>query len=94
MNHLVRRVVVHPNLFEHDLLLFGEFSRVEYRVEKHVAENIDRERDVMIDDLCVVAGRLFIGERVEIAADAIHGLRDLARRPKFRPLEEHMLDEV
>ena len=33
VDHIVGRVVVHPDLFEHDLLLFSEFARREGRVK-------------------------------------------------------------
>ena len=94
MNHFVRRVVVHPDFFEHDLLLFGNLARIEGRVQEHVGKNVDRQRNVTVDDFGVVAGRFFIGESVEIAADAVHRLGDGAGRSAFGTLEEHVLDEV
>ena len=80
VNQLVGRVLVHLDLFEHDLLLFGQLLRIEERMQKHIREHVERQRHVPVDDLCVVAGRLFIGEGVEIAADAVHRLGDLRAR--------------
>src|SRR5579875_1206695 len=47
-----------------------------------------------IHDFCVVAGRLFVGECIEIAADRIHRFGDLACRAPLRSFEEHVFDEV
>ena len=44
--------------------------------------------------LRVIAGRFFIGKRVEIAADAVHRFGDIARAAPRRSLEEHVLDEM
>ena len=64
------------------------------RTLHHVAEQIDRERQVLVEHLDVVA-RVFLGrERVELAADRVDLLRDLLRRPRRRALEEHVLDEM
>jgi hypothetical protein len=94
VDHLVRRVVVHPDFFEHDLLFFGDLARVEGRMQEHVAENVDGERDVTVDHLGVVAGRLFIRERVEVAAHAVHRFGDGSRRAPLRPFEQHVLDQM
>ena len=48
----------------------------------------------MVDDLRVVAGRFFIRKGVEVSADRIHGLGDLARAAALGPLEEHVLDQM
>ena len=77
VDQLVGRVLVHLDLFEDDLLLFRQFLRVEVRVQEHVREHVERQRHVPVDHLGVVAGRLFIGERVEVSADAVHRFGDL-----------------
>jgi hypothetical protein len=94
VDHLVGRVVVHFDLFEHDFLLFGELLRVEERVLEHIREHVERQRNVAIDHLGVVAGRLFIGKGVEASAHAVHRFSDLAGITPRGPLEEHVLDEV
>ena len=52
---------------------------IERRVQKHVRQHVERQRHVAVDDFCVIAGRLFVGEGVEVSADAVHRLGDLPR---------------
>ena len=59
-----------------------------------VGQDVDRERQVLVEHLDVVAGVFLRGERVELAADRVDRLRDVLRRPRRRALEEHVLDEV
>jgi hypothetical protein len=94
VNHLIGRIVVHLDLFEHDFLFFREFRRGEDRVQEHIGEHVDRERNVMVDHLSVIAGRFLIGKGVEVTTHPIHRLRDLARAPPLRSLEEHVFDQM
>ena len=49
---------------------------------------------MLVEDLDVVAGVFLRGEGVELAADRVDRLRDVFRRPRRRPLEEHVLDKM
>ena len=80
VHDLARRVVVHLDLFEHDLLLARQVVGSEARVLQHVGEHVDGARQMAVDDVRVEARRLFVGHRVELAADRVHLLGDLARR--------------
>ena len=58
-------------------------------------EDVDRERQVLVEHLDVVARVFLGGERVELAADRVDRLRDvLGRCGVAGALEEHVLDEV
>ena len=59
-----------------------------------VRQQIDRKRQVLVEDLDVVAGVLLRRERVELAADRVDRLRDVLGRARVGALEEHVLDEV
>ena len=63
-------------------------------MEEHVAEDVHRQRRVTVDDLGVVTGRLFIGERIEASADAVHRLGDCASAAPLGPFEQHVFDEM
>ncbi len=91
---VLRRVVVHADLFEHDVALFAQLGVGEERSQEHVGQNVDRERQMPVDDLRVEQRRLFIGRRVEVAADRVHLFGDRARTAAARPFEQHMLEEV
>ena len=62
--------------------------------QHHVAQQIGRERQMLVEHLDVVAG-VFLGrERVELPANRVDLLGDLLRGPIRRALEEHVLDEM
>jgi len=94
VDQIVGRVLDHLDLFEDDALLLRDFARRERRPHQHVAEQIDRRRQVLVEDFDVVARIFLRGEGVELAADRVDRLRDLLRRPRRRALEEHVFDEV
>ena len=70
--------------------LFGR----ERRPQHDVGEQIHGERQVLVEDLDVVAGVFLRRERVELAADRVNRLRDVFGGARVGPLEEHVLDEV
>ena len=59
-----------------------------------VGEDVDGERQVLVEHLEVIAGVFLRREGVDLAADRIHLLRDFFRAPCRRALEQHVLDEV
>ncbi len=93
-DEVVGGVLDHVDLFEDDLLLLGHLRGVEERVEDDVAEDLDREGQVLVEHLEVERGVLLGGEGVHVAADRVHLGRDALRRAGLRALEDHVLDEV
>jgi hypothetical protein len=63
-------------------------------VQNDVGQKLDGQRQVLVENLDVVARVLLGGERVELAANGIDRLRDVFRRSRVRALEEHVLDEM
>ena len=94
VDEVVRRVLDHLDLFEDDLLLALDVVGAERRVADDVGEDVDGQRQVLVEHLDVVA-RVFLGrERVELAADGIDRLSNVLGGAAARSLEEHVLDEV
>ncbi len=94
VDEIVRRVLDHLDLFDDDLLFALDIVDAERRIADDVGEDVDREREMLVEDLDVVARVFLGGERVELSADRIDRLRDVFGRPARRSLEEHVLDEV
>ena len=94
VDEVVRHVLDHLDLFDHDLLLALDIVGCERRVPYDVGEDVDGEREVFVEDFDVVARVFLGGEGVELAADRVDRLRDVFRRPRCRALEEHVLDEM
>src|SRR5207253_8032257 len=66
----------------------------ETRVREDVGEQGEGERQVVGEELAVVAGVLLAGEGVQDAARGVDLLRDVRRPPPLRALEEQVLEEV
>jgi hypothetical protein len=84
----------HLDLFEDDALLALDVLGLQRGAHDHVGQQVDGERQVLVEHLDVVAGVLLRREGVELTTDRIDRLRYLLRGPALRALEEHVLDEV
>ncbi len=92
---VARSVEVHVHLLDDHALLAVDLLRVELRVPEHVGEDVERDRPVLARAADVVARVLLAREGVELAADPVDLVADVARgRPVLRALEEHVLREV
>ena len=69
-------------------------SGAERRVHDDVGEDVEGERQMLVEHLDVVAGVFLRRERVQLAADGVDGLGDVLGRSRRGALEEHVLDEV
>ena len=93
--HVFRRLVaVHRELLFDDVAFLGDLRRREGGAEEHVQQHVEQLRHARRLRAAVEAGMLLVGEGVQVAADALHRLRDLRRGAAARALEEQVLDEV
>jgi hypothetical protein len=92
VHELLRRVLVHRDLLEHDIALVIELG--EPRCEHHVGHHRDRLLDVAVGHAGVDDGVLARGRRVQLGAHRVEYLGDLLRVVGRRALEEQVLDEV
>ena len=92
VHELLRRVLVHRDLLEHDLALLVELG--ERRREDHVRHHLERVLDVTVGHARVDDRVLARGRRVQLGAHRVEGLCDLLRVVRAGPLEQHVLDEV
>ena len=87
-------VHVHLDFFEDNLLLVLDVTRIEARVKAEVADNIQSDREMLIENFGVEADLLFGGEGVQHAADGIHFSGDGFGGTALGALEDHVLDEM
>ena len=78
VDELLRRVLVHRDLLEHDLALGVEL--VEERREDHVAHHVERRLEVDVGHARVDDGVLARRRGVELAAELVEDLGDLEGR--------------
>jgi hypothetical protein len=92
VHELLRRVLVHRDLLEHDLPLLVDLG--ERGGEDHVGHHLERRLDVMIRDAGVDDGVLAGGRSVQLGAHGVERLGDLLRVEAARALEQEVLDEM
>ena len=63
-------------------------------MQHKVGDDVEGQREMLVEHFRVEADQLLGGERVQIAADRIDGARDILGGTPRRPLEQHVLDEV
>ena len=77
VHELLRLVLVHRDLLEHDLALGVELG--EGRREDHLAHHVERDLELLVGDARVDDGVLARGGGVQLAAEAVEDLGDLLR---------------
>ena len=89
-----RLVLVHVDLFEDDLALGLDLVRAERRRPHDVAEDVEAQLEVLVDQAGVEGRVLLGGEGVHVAADRVDGLGDVAGAAGVGALEQQVLEEV
>ena len=92
VDEILRRVLHHRDLLEHDLPLGVEVR--ERRREDHVRHHVERPLEMTVGDARVDDRGLARRRGVELAAHLVEDLGDLLGRVRARTLEEQVLDEV
>ena len=92
VDEVVRGVLDHRDLLEHDLTLRVDVD--ERRPEDHVGHHVERALEPLVGDSRVDDGRLARRRRVQLSAELVEDLGDLLRGVTRRALEQEMLDEV
>ena len=94
VNAILRLVLVHRDLLEHDLPLGVDLVLGQRRPEQHLGEEPEGILGVLVEEPGVKMGGLLAGGRVRGGAHAVEELRDLDRRVTLRALEQQVLEEV
>ena len=94
MHDVTGIVVVHGDLFQDHPTLGVNVSCANKRIGDDIADNLNRQRKIIIENACVVARVLLCGEGIEIAADCFDRRGDLQSIALVRALEQQVLKVV
>src|SRR5262249_7594591 len=87
-------VVAHRDLLEHHVAFDLDIVCGATAAQHHVGDQVDRQLEVRVEHVRVVAGVLPGCERVQLTTDGVHGLGDLHRGTGRRRLEQQVFQEV
>ena len=79
VHEIVGRVLDHLDFLEHDLLFALDIVGGKQRIRDEVRQDVDGQRQMLVEHLDVIAGVLLRGERVELPANGVHLLGDVLR---------------
>lgn len=91
---IVRRVVRLADLLQDDAALALEFRRIEGGMAEDVADDVDTEGEILLQQLDVIGGLLARGVGVDVAADILDRLGDGGGTPALGALEGHVFEEM
>src|SRR5215471_11488791 len=94
VDEVVRVVLVHLDLFENDAPFADDVLGIKYRAKHQVAEDIERNRQMLIQDLDVETDAFLGGKSVHIPTDGVDLAGDLLGGATLGAFEDHMLDEM
>ena len=94
MNEIVRRVLDHFDFFEDHRAHRFQVGIAESRRDNDVGQQIERGIDLLIEHVCVKRRVFLAGERVDVAAEDVDDLGDVAGRSRRRALEYEVLEKM
>ena len=94
MDEVIRRVLDHLDFLGDHFLLALDVVRPERRPHHDVRQHVDRQRQMLVEGLDVIARVFLRGKRVHLPADGVDRLGDVFSAARFGALEQHVLDEM
>src|ERR1051326_442335 len=94
MDKIIRIVLIHLNFFQDHTLFAENILGIESWIEYKIAQNVDGDRQVLIQHLDVEANGFFSGKGVHVAADGIHLAGDIARSARLGAFEHHVFGKM
>ena len=91
---VVGRVVGLADLLQDHRALALELLRIEGRVLQNIGEDVEGERQILLEHLGVICRAFARGVGVEVAADGLDLFGDRARAAPLGAFERHMLEKM
>ena len=91
---VLRVVVAHGDLLEHDVALDLDIVCGTTPAQHHVRDQVDGQFEIGVEHVRVVARVFTGGERVQFTAHRVDGLRDVDCGARRRGLEQQVFQEV
>ena len=92
VDELGRRILVHGDLFEHDLTLLVKVG--ERRPHEHLDHHLERGVEVLVEEARIDQGVLLGRGRIGLAAHVVEDARDVPGAEAVGALEDEVFDEV
>ena len=92
VHQILRRVLRHIDLFQHDALFLFHFHRVEHRPHRQVADDVQGQAHVFVHHLGVKTGAFLGGKGVQLSPHLVHLLGNVPGGAGSGSLEDHVLD--
>ena len=93
-HQIVGGVLRGADLLHDDVLLALQLLGIERGIGQDVGQHVERERHIGLEHARVVGGGFHAGGGIEIAADRLDLLGDLARGAPRGALERHVLEQM
>src|SRR6266851_2864695 len=94
MDQVVGIVLVHLDFFQNYSAFASYVLDIENWIQHQIAEHVESNGQVFVENLDAKTDTLFCGERVDVAADRINLPCDFFRRAVLSAFEDHVLDEM
>src|SRR6266481_1835013 len=94
VQQIFRVVQVHLDFFQDHLAFFFYIFGIELGPQNEIGNDVERNREMLVEHFGVEANLFFGGEGVQHSADGIHLSRNGFRGAPLRAFEDHVLHEM
>src|SRR5262245_51289813 len=94
MHEVVWCVLHHFDLFQNDTPLLFHVLRVKFRIDQQIRQNIEGDRQVLVQYFRTVTNCFLRRESIQMSADGVNLTSDFLGRPMSGSFEKQMLDKM
>src|SRR5262249_18516591 len=94
VDEVIGIVLIHLDLFQNYAEFTADILGIENRIQHQVAQNVERDRQVLIENFDVEANAFFGGKGIHVAANGDHLACNILGGPAAGTLKHHVLEEM